>query len=520
MLRAHPRARRVAIAAFLLAIPAAIAVAVFAARVPVSPGALRLAVIEALAERLDAEVQIDALAVDLFPRLTAAGTNLVVRHQGRRDVPPLITIRTFAVEGGLLDLWRGRVALVRLEGLDVQVPPDRGRFDVAPDDGTGHDASARRRFIVDELLATDARVVFIPRDGIKPPKVWSVHTLRMESVSASSSMPFTATLTNAVPPGQIGVVGEFGPWDRSRPGHTPLAGSFTFEHADLGAFKGLSGTLASRGAFRGLLERLEVQGETTTPDFTLDVAGNPVPLQTAYDAIVDGTDGSTRLERVDATLAETRIFAQGDVAHVEGVEGRVITLDVAIEKGRLEDVLSLAVPGPASPMTGILSLETTLILPPGDEDVVRRLQLRGGFRIDNGRFADPGVQRQISQLSARARGRRADATVPTRPVASDFSGRFALDRGVLSLPTVTFDVPGAVIDLAGRYALEAETLDFAGSLYMEARLSDAVGGFKGFMLRIVDPLFRKGGQTVVPLKVTGARRAPAFGLDMGRVFRR
>jgi hypothetical protein len=41
------------------------------------------------------------------------------------------------------------------------------------------------------------------------------------------------------------------------------------------------------------------------------------------------------------------------------------------------------------------------------------------------------------------------------------------------------------------------------------------------LLKIVDPLFkRKGGGSSVPIKITGTRDKPAFGLDMGRVFKR
>jgi predicted nuclease with RNAse H fold len=35
----------------------------------------------------------------------------------------------------------------------------------------------------------------------------------------------------------------------------------------------------------------------------------------------------------------------------------------------------------------------------------------------------------------------------------------------------------------------------------------------------VDPIFRKNGQTVIPLKIGGTRNAPAFGMDVKRVLR-
>jgi hypothetical protein len=34
----------------------------------------------------------------------------------------------------------------------------------------------------------------------------------------------------------------------------------------------------------------------------------------------------------------------------------------------------------------------------------------------------------------------------------------------------------------------------------------------------VDPLFRKNGRTVVPIKISGRRSQPEFGLDAKRVF--
>ena len=40
------------------------------------------------------------------------------------------------------------------------------------------------------------------------------------------------------------------------------------------------------------------------------------------------------------------------------------------------------------------------------------------------------------------------------------------------------------------------------------------------LLKVADPLFRENGQTVVPVKITGTRSAPAFGMDVGRIFKK
>jgi len=105
-------------------------------------------------------------------------------------------------------------------------------------------------------------------------------------------------------------------------------------------------------------------------------------------------------------------------------------------------------------------------------------------------------------------------------VSSTFTGRFVLGDGVLALPALTFDVPGAVVDVNGRYGLRDEALAFSGSLFMDARLSQTTTGLKSLLLRAVDPLFRRDGRTVVPIRIVGTRQEPSFGLDLRRVFSR
>ena len=506
-----PRTRWVVLSTALLGLTAAAAITFFL-RVPANDAALRKKVIETLESRLDAEVELGELDLDVFPRLRATGTGLIVRHEGRQDVPPLFSVEAFEIRADLAGLLRNHVAHVRLDGLVIAIPPDDESAERERREG-GSDV------VVDELVAADAKLVIVSRDPGRPPKTWAIHELRMETIGAHTAMPFNATLTNAVPPGEIATAGNFGPWHRTEPGRTPLDGRFTFEQADLGYFKGISGTLSAQGSYGGSLARIEVHGETTTPDFTVAVGGHPVPLETKYHAIVDGTNGNTRLERVDASFLDTRLVASGGVFEVEGAEGREVVLDVVMDEARLEDVLRLAVSSPQPPMTGALELNTKFVLPPGDRDVVEKLRLDGAFTIDGGRFTDPGVQSRINELSARARGRKTAEVKPQR-AESDFSGRFQLADGTLKLAKLTFDVPGALVELDGRYALRPGTLDFAGNLYMDAKVSQTVSGYKSVLLKIVDPLFRKNGRTVVPLKISGTREMPEFGMDVKRVFTR
>ena len=499
----------------LIGLVAAILI-VLALRIPFSSEKVRQKVIETLSAELDAEVELGEVTIRLLPLVHMRGKGLAIYHQGRRDVPPLIAVEAFTVEAGPLDLWRRHINRVKVEGLSIQVPPEQEQEQPKrPSRG----ASAAKDFVVDNLIADNSTLSIIPRNPEKAPRVWQMHELRLQQVGIAAKMPFRSVLTNAVPPGRIITSGTFGPWAVEDPGQTPLDGDFTLDDADLGVFKGISGILSARGAYAGVLERIDIAGETDTPAFMVNISGHPVPLRTKYHATVDGTNGDTMLERIDATFLNTSLVAKGGVYNKPGVRGRTVTLDVTMDEARLEDLMRLAVKTTDAPMTGALSLVTKFELPPGDRDVIEKLILDGRFAIGKGRFTNPGVQRQIAELSRRASG-KAVPGVRAAPVDSDFTGRFKLANGVLALPSVTFDVPGAAVQLAGHYNLQQEQVAFAGNLFMDAKISETMTGWKSLLLKMVDPIFRKNGRTVIPIKITGTTNAPSFGLDRKRVFNR
>jgi hypothetical protein len=491
--------------------------------IPFSSETARQTVVDVLAERLDAEVELAALRLRVLPQFRAEGRGLSIRHKGRRDVPPMIAIKQFSAEGNVLGLLRRHIARVVVDELDLEIPPDRNRDSVSTDRpasaAPGGAASDLRTFVIDDLEATDGRLVIIPGEAGKHSKVWNIHHLRLSSVSLDSPMPFVATLENAIPPGAIETSGSFGPWRSENPGQTPLDGTFTFMRADLGVFKGISGILSAHGAFAGTLDRIEIHGETDTPDFTVSAGGHPVPLHTAYHAIVDGTNGNTVLGRVDAVFLQTALTAKGGVLQTPGVDGRTVILEVVMDQGRLEDVLRMAVRALEPPMTGALKLKTTFDLPPGDRDVVEKLRLDGVFTIVDARFTSSEVQAKINDLSRRTRGRHPDHNAGS--VSSHFAGTFQLRDGWLAIPHVTFDIPGAAVRLTGTYGLVTERIDFAGTVFTDAQISEMTTGLKSFLLKPVDLFFNKeGGGSAIPIKITGSRGQPAFGLDQSRVVER
>ncbi|MGH9140404.1 MAG: hypothetical protein ACRD2I_04580 [Vicinamibacterales bacterium] len=489
-----------------------------------------------MSDKLDSEVEIGDLHLRAFPSLRVEGADLRIRRRGLSDFPPLISIKTFHVDASIMGLFRKHVDHLRLDGLDINIPPSQLRHkleaqDPKPDadDDKDDSTAAEKRddplkdggIVIDRTDANDARLIILPFEKDKEPKIWAIHNLHMRDLGATRPWPFEATLTNGVPPGEIAVNGAFGPWHRDEPGDTPLQGAFDFAKADLSVFKGISGTLGSQGYFGGTLAQLTATGETNTPDFTIAVGGHPFPLYVQYQALIDGTNGDTRLEAIDAWFLSSYLHATGAVLDApKGEHGRTVTLDVAMDKSRIEDVMKMAVKSASPPMVGGLKLNTKFLLPPGDNDVVDRLRLDGQFWIMKARFTNYDVQGKIEELSKRGRGKTAEVAKPR--VASDFQGRFKLGSGRLQLPKVSFDVPGARVELAGNYALKHETLDFKGQLLLDAKISQTTTGWKSLLLKAIDPLFKQkdGSGSAIPIKIGGSRSAPDFGLDVRRVFKR
>lgn len=490
---------------------------------------LRQLVVATLQDRLDSDVDLKAFAVDLFPAVTVRGDGLTLRLRNISDpsIPPFIHIESFTVHCGLFDLMRRprRFKHVTLEGLVINIPPGGLKKHGNPiarlgkGDNTDGSDSGESPIIVDELLADGALLRIIPKREGKQPKEFAIHALTMRSLGVRQQMPFTATLTNPLPKGQIETRGTFGPWRKGDPGATPLAGTYSFQKADLGTIKGIGGILNSTGAFAGELERIAVKGETHVPDFHVDISGQPVALDTTFEAVVDGTDGDTYLNMVNARFLQTALTAKGAVTGTKGVKGRRVKLTVQVKEGRIEDLLRLAMKGEPL-LVGNVALHTDFDLPPGDRDVIDKLLLDGQFDVAAATFANEGVRQKLSAMSHRARGRDPDAKAEN--VASDLSGRFRLKDGSLSFSDLAFALPGATVRLQGSYGLRSEAMSFAGTLRMDATISQAAGGgIKGFFLKAVDPIFRKkGAGALVPIKVGGTREKPAFGLDVGKVFKK
>ena len=98
------------------------------------------------------------------------------------------------------------------------------------------------------------------------------------------------------------------------------------------------------------------------------------------------------------------------------------------------------------------------MIPPEKKKVIDKLQLRGEFVLSKAKFTDAGVQTKLTGLSRRGQGMNQDEEIGD--VLSNLRGRFIVENAAAQFSSLTFSVPGAAVELAGRYGLRDEMIDF------------------------------------------------------------
>jgi hypothetical protein len=406
-----------------------------------------------------------------------------------------------------------RVKTVYVKGLQLNLPPREQRAqmkNIGPEGG-------KIKILVDSFVCDEAKLIINTLRPGRLPLEFDIKRLKMTSIGPDGPMHFDADLINPKPVGNVLSSGSFGPWQADGPRDTPVRGTYSFNHADLGTIKGIGGILSSTGEYGGTLDNIVVDGKTDTPDFRVATSGRMVPLHTEFHAIVDGTSGDTYLQPVRAKILTTRLIANGSVVQTKDPKGHQVTLNVVIENGKIEDLLKLAVRTDPPIMTGLVRLKTKFDLPPGDRDVPNRLKLAGTFHVSAAHFPSEKLQGKVDALSMRSQGKPklARDNIPDN-VHSDLKGTFGLDNGLISFSQLEFRVPGTQVNLTGTYSLDGNQIDFHGKARLDAKLSHMVTGWKSILLKPADPFFRKNGAgTELPVKVTGTKAEPHFGSDFG-----
>jgi len=504
---------------------------------------LRARIVEELTDRFHSRVELDSFHVSLVNGLWAEGKGLRIWPPSRVEgvgIPagegePLIRLDEFRFHAPLR-YAPGKpitVSMIELKGLKIDMPP-KSHFQHAADAGsseaTTKPKSAMARLVsfqVETMKCTGTELVMETSKPGKLPMVFQIAHLSLTGIASQKAMGYDAELTNPRPHGAIHSKGSFGPWQTDDPGETPVLGDYTFDHADLGDFKEIAGILSSTGHFEGTLRNLTVDGQTETPDFRLTHFGNAMNLTTRFHARVDGTNGDTWLEPVDAVLGHSHFTAAGQIVRVRGdvvggaqqYIGHDIALTVNVDKARIEDFMRLASNSNKVLLTGDVTVKTKLHIPPGKIHVHERLSLDGSFSLSNALFTSDKIQGRIAELSMRGQGRPDERkTVDPASIRSQMQSSFTLKNGVITLPALEYTVPGAKIELSGTYKLDGGSVDFTGAAKMDAPVSEVVGGWKGLLLMPANRYFKKDDAgTAVPIHIEGTRDALKFGIDFGRV---
>jgi hypothetical protein len=481
---------------------------------------LRARVIGTLSTRFQSRVELQELHVWIARGLHVDGRGLKIfgatdPNPSEAGVQPLLEIAEFRFATSLGNLFREpmHVDTIFVDGLTMNIPPKGDREQM----GNLRRRGGKIKIVVGQFDCTNTKLIINTARPGRQPLEFEIGALKMRDIGPDQPLQFDASLVNPKPVGDIHSTGLFGPFNERSPRDSSVSGHYSFTNADLGTLKGIGGILSSTGQYAGSLGRIEVDGETDTPDFHLAVSGHIVPLHTQFHAIVDGTDGDTYLDPVKAHVSNSSFTASGKIVRESNPPGHVIDLNVVLGHANIEDLLQLGVRTDPPVMTGTVEMKTKLHLAPGPSDLADRLSLAGTFHIPAGHFANERVQDRIDSLSLRSRGEPRLAKNPTETVSSDLKGVFELNQGELSFSFLHFQIPGTHADMTGRYTLDGRTFDFHGLLRLDAKLSQMTTGWKSILLKPVDPFFHKNGAgTEVPFKIDGTRSEPHFGLDFHR----
>jgi len=469
------------------------------------------AVSKQFADESDSHVSAGSFHTTYFPHPGCVLEQVIFQHNPARGAPPLITVKRITIRGTFSGIFARHVEQILVEGMHIFIPPLGSEpFKIPP----------RSAVVIDDLVADGTVLEVASRDAGTSPLQFSFRGFNISDVGAKVPAVFKATLSSPLPPGEITTTGKFGPWNADEVGKTVVSGDYRFEHADLGVFPGISGMLGSSGKYSGALEHIDVEGSTDVPLFAVTRSSHHAQLRSQFHAVVNAENGDVFLQNVNANFHQTTISSQGSVAGEAGKPGKTAALTLASKDGRIQDLLLLWTKSRQAPMSGVVSFQAKVSVPPGETAFLKKVELQGDFGIDAGSFTKSDTQQGVNSLSQGALGDKNhkaenDPSAPQN-VLSDLKGHVLVRNGIATFSDLSFGVPGALAQMQGTYNLISAKIDLHGTLKTQAEVSKTTHGIKSLMLKVLDPFFKnKPDGYLAPVKITGTYDHPAFGLDVG-----
>lgn len=256
----------------------------------------RKAVVTALERESSRVVRIGSFHGTLFPPGYVAESLIFRKPLAAKEDEDVATVRKMTVIARWPDLLllRKRVALISIDGLRMQIPPEPPpRSQSKRRSGDNQPRFAE----IGQVKLKDAAFAFPSTPEDSDPFTITLQSITFDEVNRTSSLPFRARIVINEPSTLLRSEGQIGPWNWTDPGRSPLAGSFMVEQADLSVLGGIAGTFTGSGKFRGPLRQITCSGIVDLPQFRLAGNTHAVPLSARFRADVNGLNGDTKLNK-------------------------------------------------------------------------------------------------------------------------------------------------------------------------------------------------------------------------------
>jgi hypothetical protein len=435
------------------------------------------------------------------PGFMASGITLT--RKSAPDQPPLGTVETLFVQGTWheLLLLQRRVRLVDMTRLHISVPPV-GSQAMKEDFPAGSASGFSGPDTAVEVMRIHNSLLEVQRQNTEPLR-FTVREVEIRNLKKHQAMHYALQMENPIPSGSIQASGSFGPLNSDNVGATTVSGAFTFNQVKLSDVGDLHGTLSSSGRFSGMLRAIEADASSQTPDFAVG-NGKATSIRGTIHCIINGLNGDVMMPDVEVTSGRTTVRVHGQVAG----SPKITNLDVAVDGGRVEDVLRPFIHKQV-PVLGPVVLHSHAYIGPSGKPFLERLQVDGRFDVPAERMTNRSTEQKLSSFSERAQGKKeseqkSDDKNAAPDALSSLSGPAVIAHGVISTQGLKFQVPGAEANLRGTFTIEGEVAHFTGNLSMQTDISHTTTGIKSILLKPFAPLFEKHHEgAVIPIAVVG-----------------
>jgi AsmA-like protein len=445
------------------------------------------------------QIKMDQYHRTYFPNPGFVATGLTLRRNSAPDVPPIGSASNLIVQGRWTDLllFRNRVRLVEVGGLHIVLPAKGSRAlreDFPP--GSSADFSGPAT-VVEQLNIHDAVLDIMRTDGNR--YSFPIHQLLIRNLQQGQTVGYTLDMQNAKPIGRIRSDGNFGPLIPNNLGDTPVSGAFTLSAADLADFHGISGEITTGGRFHGTLAAIEADFASRVPNFAVG-KGRPTSIDATAHSTINGLNANIVLQNTELRIGKTTTRVHGSIVG----SPKVTNLDIAVTDGRAQDLLRPFLRDDV-PITGSVWLKSHAYVAPAEQGrkFLQRLRMDGYFDIPAQRLTNRPTAQKLSAFSERARN--LEKPKDQRDILSSLRGRAQIRNGIVFTENLTFQIPGASVDLTGTFNLRGGDVHMLGDLHMQSDISHVTTGYKSMLLKPLIPFFRRDHVgAVVPIAITGS----------------